>query len=207
MMRKLLVKMLSCMLLVGVLVCGNGIDANAASKEVKAYSKYLAKNKKDSSFKHFAIVDVNKDGVYELIGSNKMNKKTERWISLVLYKNDDVCPYYSVPTQDVLYSHKKQKGLRYVYDGVITYETLSNDGWSSVKILSKQKVNGKTQYYYYTGDLSGESGTSKKISKEKYKKYLKKSWAFNAKSVGVKKVKFYKNTAANRKKLQKGKIK
>ena len=194
-------------MLVGILICGNGMEANAASKEVKAYSKFLNKSKNEKEYKYFAIVDINKDGVYELLGSNKSNIKKERWISLVLYKNGDASPYYSTTTQEILYSHKKQKGIRFVYEGTITYETLSNDGWSSVKMLSKAKINGKTQYYYYKGDMSGESGISKKISKSKYTKYLKQSWAFNAKSSGVKKVKFYKNTSANRTKLKNGKIK
>ena len=207
MMKKLVFKVLSCLLLVGAIVCGSNVTAEAASKEVKAYSKYLSQNKNVSEYKYFAIVDVNKDGVYELLGSNKPNRKKERWISVTLYRNGGASPYYSTTTQDILYAHKTQKGIRFVLDGTITYETLSNDGWSSVKMLTKSKVNGKTKYYYYEGDMSGEGGTYKKITKAKYNKYLKQSWAFNAKSSGVKKVRFYKNTSANRAKLKQGKIK
>lgn len=74
-------------------------------------------------------------------------------------------------------------------------------------MLTKSKVNGKTKYYYYEGDMSGEGGTYKKITKARYNKYMKQSWAFSAKSSGVKMVRFYKNTSANRAKLKQGKIK
>ncbi len=210
--KKVLVKLLSLALVAGVIFSGNVVGASAASAEAKAYSKFLSGNNNyeywnADDYKWFALVDINKDGVSELIGSNMKNKKASRWVNLVLYRNGAVYPYYGASTQDILYSHKTQLGIRMVSDGTITYETLADDGYSSVKSLFKYKENGKTKYEFYSGHMSGESGNWKTLTKKQYKKYLKKAWAFNGKSSGVKKVRFYKNTAANRNKLKTGKIK
>lgn len=193
--------------LAAIIAVYHPVEAASKKKVMNGYSKYLTKNKKKKEFKYFGIVDINQDGTPELMGFESKNQNESHWISLVRYKKWGVAPLYSVPANGPIIYNKYKKGIFFTndYEGKI-YEML-DDGNSNVKSLSVKREKGKITYHYYSGDLGGEYGTSKKITKQQYDDYLKSDWAFTADSNGSKEVTLYKNSAANRKKLSKGKIK
>lgn len=214
MLKRLFVLCMSLVLLTGGCPACS-MDSEAASKNAKAkkaYAKVLSSEKAaegiiDTSWglgknTEFALLDINKDGVSELIftpdggyhvdivsyikgkvknvgwgfsGSQKYYPNKHIYYSQTTHSGDDVYTYYK-------FTGKKMK---------VVAEKYGNDHINAVtgKAKPQNKIYASFAPYEYT--VNG-----KRVSAKKYKAYVKKLLS-GAKS---KKLKWHKNTAKNRKK-------
>lgn len=185
--------MILCMML--VLLAAMPMGAQATSKKAKAlaaYNTFLAQTtgKYGKEYDKFAIAYINNDSVPELVFRDPV------YTYFYTYKSGKVTLLHKDLSMNV-FKYYKKKGMLvrlYVHRGLqtTTYMRLSKGTFK--EYLGTQKYNGETNYFKYVREKSYY--TEKLTTKSKFNKLLKKY-------VGSKKAtafKFYKNTAANRKK-------
>ena len=205
-----------------------GTQAMAASKKkkaMKAYSKYLAKHVADPSYEKyfydasfspankdyvssFFLYDINKDNVPELFAFTSVNF---RWfnVRIFTYKSGKVTPYKIKGVGDAVLTDRATANGSYNFY-ICSRKHIHNMwggstpmGYASYEAVYKSS-KGKLKVYLSKDDkFTGMSSTYKKngkaITAEKY--------ASLTAGCSEKKVKSYENTAKNRKKLKKGKLK
>lgn len=210
--------MVTMVFIFGVMVTSNNGMAADNKKALKEYSKQLADSSFQKEFKstknYFGVVDINKDGVDELLLSK--NSAGNKMITVASYAKG-IHTWYTTSVTKPIYYNTGKKGILISYPEVVVYyemfsrEYKAYDG--NYKIQSPQGhivmyEKSDKKYHYYWGDLSYETlSKEKKMNKSQCDSFLEKqSWAFTEKDRGTMKVKFYKNNAANRKKLAQGKF-
>lgn len=183
------------MLLVLLLVlAAMPINARAASKKSKALSAYktfLAQTTGayGRAYDKFAIAYIDSNSVPELIFRDPI------YTYVYTYKNSKVTLLHKDLSANA-FKYYKKKGIIvrfYAHRGLQTTTYLRLSGSSFIEYLGTQKYTS-TDYYRYVRQSTYY--TEKLVTKSKFNKLLKKY-------VGAKKtssIKFYKNTAANRKK-------
>jgi hypothetical protein len=181
-----------CMVM-AVGIFASGMRTEAASKRKNALAAYAQFLEKKSASDEFALAYINGDKVPELIYGNN---------AIYTYKNGSVSTMATY-TMSYIKGYYKKTGI------VDVSYAHGNIYGSSVKWDYYYKVSGKGNTIKLTKCLYEETGKKStttylnsgysNISKTKFKQQLKKL----TKSRKLIKVKYYKNTAANRKKLLK----
>ena len=162
--------------------------ASTKTKALKAYRKFLEKEKDNLFYQYFGIAYINNDSVPELVTYGLGGKPT-----ICYYKNGKVKNLMSAA--NCYYSHYyKKKGV--VKQTAYPYRSEEWDYYGYVKVnLAKNKWSILSGY----SDGKYENSKYKTISKKQFKNILKKAVG----KTKATKIKYYKNTAANRKKYLK----
>lgn len=190
-MRNLLTMIMAFVVLVTMLFNSiNGCHAEASSKARKAkaaYAKLLSSWNGSGTDVLFAVIDINKDGISEMIYSDDNLYHTE----FMGYINNKVKLLHEGFSGKQKYY--PNKSLYYSYSGGHSYVSYSYYKFTGKKlkcVAEKKTENSivKNPVYEYT--VNG-----KKATKRQYKNYSKKLM-IGAKEV---KLKFHKNTESNRK--------
>lgn len=222
------IMLLMCVaMLAGILM--PGVRAEAASKKakaVKAYKEYLGQSViypwEDSSMGwktsdcKFALAYVDSDVVPELVVFNFRSGSFNGYYTLLTYKEGKVS-VVATPTQlGISFGYYKKKGI--LMGG--HYYTHPQGGPGSSNTYYKLKkgeiaselmkgVYEPDEYYkrtkkeyHYSFSPAGEWGDTKNITKTQFNKKLKK-FVGSTKMTEDSSMKFYKNTAANRKRYLK----
>ena len=180
---KRFIKIISLALVALILVSAfPAAKVNAASNEINAFKNYLpkvyAQVKSDSylptSKVKYAFYDINNDGKKEMIAYDSTNPYSKGYI--YQYKNKKVSrikcisnfqPSRNIDTLDI-YIYKKKKVIK---TGALSAQTNNNyyykykRGKYVLVAESGENYENNTSYYKVNG---------KKVSKEKFKKYVKK---------------------------------
>lgn len=183
--------MLLVMLLVLAAMPMNVRAASQKTKAMSAYKTFLAQTTGayGGDYDKFALAYIDKNSVPELLFRDPI------YTYVYTYKNGRVTLMHKDQSMNV-FKYYKKKGIIvrfYAHRGLQTTTWLRLSDGSFTEYLGTQKY-GSTAYYKYVRQNSYY--TEKSVTKSKFNKLLKKY-------VGTKKVssiKFYKNTAANRKK-------
>lgn len=199
--RKMFIRCLFLFMTAALLVCAQGMNAEAASpktKAVKAYKKFLSQktikwddeNKVKTSKCKFGLIYIDNNSVPELFvdGSSAGVNHIMGGYKLYTYKNGKVKAVCNITDT---FSYYKKTGIfvtgTFLYGEYHAYRKLSG---SSEKLLLRTETLYETKYF---------DSKEKELTKAQFNKKLKKL-------VGKKKVsipKCYKNTAKNRKKYLK----
>lgn len=206
-----------------------GTQALAASKKMKAmkaYSKYLAAHVADPSYEKyyddasyspenmdyvssFFLYDINKDKVPELFAFTTVNF---RWfnVRIFTYNNGNVKLYKIKGVGDAEFTDRATANGSYSF--YICSKKHIHNMWggstpmgydASYETVYKPS-KGKLKVYLSKDDkFTGMSSTYKKYGKE----ITAEKYASLTSGCSAKKIKSYENTAKNRKKLKKGKLK
>lgn len=178
-----------CLVSVGFVPTLNGANSSnivnatsmtsTASSSIKAYKKFLKKNKyvygPDKYYKmnYFATIDLDKNGVKELIMIDKSNRE----VTVYTYTNDKVKYCGNMYDRGIVYIDKNGRlARRFNNSGVKMnyYLTLNKKKQLSLVSYTYDKVEKK--YYKETGVVeSSEDYNRSKISKKTYNKAVKKS--------------------------------
>ena len=152
---------------------------STASSSIKAYKKFLKKNKyvygPDKYYKmnYFATIDLDKNGVKELIMIDKSNRE----VTVYTYTNGKVKYCGNMYDRGIVYIDKNGRlARRFNNSGVKMnyYLTLNKKKQLSLVSYTYDKVEKK--YYKETGVVeSSEDYNRSKISKKTYNKAVKKS--------------------------------
>lgn len=199
------------------------LPALAATNSRKAITKYksiLSKSDykwtKDTSWNpdvnktknyRFAVYDVNGDGVKELFLNNTAAASADGYVSVLTCKNGKIKKL----APDMDYIVYKKSGIvqaSYGHMGVErdTYYQLKNGKWvkkaSGIQTDNNQLGEDSSKVLYKGKDYSYTECkvAGRDVSYKKYSSYLKKLLKHDTKTV---KLKYYKNTAANRSKYLK----
>ena len=178
-----------CLVSVGFVPTLNGANSSnivnatsmtsTASSSMKAYKKFLKKNKyvygPDKYYKmnYFATIDLDKNGVKELIMIDKSNRE----VTVYTYTNGKVKYCGNTYDRGIVYIDKNGRlARRFNNSGVKMnyYLTLNKKKQLSLVSYTYDKVEKK--YYKETGVVeSSEDYNRSKISKKTYNKAVKKS--------------------------------
>lgn len=178
-----------CLVSVGFVPTLNGANSSnivnatsmtsTASSSIKAYKKFLKKNKyvygPDKYYKmnYFATIDLDKNGVKELIMIDKSNRE----VTVYTYTNGKVKYCGNMYDRGIVYIDKNGRlARRFNNSGVKMnyYLTLNKKKQLSLVSYTYDKVEKK--YYKETGVVeSSEDYNRSKISKKTYNKAVKKS--------------------------------
>ena len=178
-----------CLVSVGFVPTLNGANSSnivnatsmtsTASSSMKAYKKFLKKNKyvygPDKYYKmnYFATIDLDKNGVKELIMIDKSNRE----VTVYTYTNGKVKYCGNMYDRGIVYIDKNGRlARRFNNSGVKMnyYLTLNKKKQLSLVSYTYDKVEKK--YYKETGVVeSREDYNRSKISKKTYNKAVKKS--------------------------------
>ena len=178
-----------CLVSVGFVPTLNGANSSnivnatsmtsTASSSIKAYKKFLKKNKyvygPDKYYKmnYFATIDLDKNGVKELIMIDKSNRE----VTVYTYTNGKVKYCGNMYDRGIVYIDKNGRlAIRFNNSGVKMnyYLTLNKKKQLSLVSYTYDKVEKK--YYKETGVVeSSEDYNRSKISKKTYNKAVKKS--------------------------------
>ena len=178
-----------CLVSVGFVPTLNGANSSnivnatsmtsTASSSMKAYKKFLKKNKyvygPDKYYKmnYFATIDLDKNGVKELIMIDKSNRE----VTVYTYTNGKVKYCGNMYDRGIVYIDKNGRlARRFNNSGVKMnyYLTLNKKKQLSLVSYTYDKVEKK--YYKKTGVVeSSEDYNRSKISKKAYNKAVKKS--------------------------------
>ena len=178
-----------CLVSVGFVPTLNGANSSnivnatsmtsTASSSMKAYKKFLKKNKyvygPDKYYKmnYFATIDLDKNGVKELIMIDKSNRE----VTVYTYTNGKVKYCGNMYDRGIVYIDKNGRlARRFNNSGVKMnyYLTLNKKKQLSLVSYTYDKVEKK--YYKETGVVeSSEDYNRSKISKKTYNKAVKKS--------------------------------
>ena len=178
-----------CLVSVGFVPTLNGANSSnivnatsmtsTASSSIKAYKKFLKKNKyvygPDKYYKmnYFATIDLDKNGVKELIMIDKSNRE----VTVYTYTNGKVKYCGKMYDRGIVYIDKNGRlARRFNNSGVKMnyYLTLNKKKQLSLVSYTYDKVEKK--YYKETGVVeSSEDYNRSKISKKTYNKAVKKS--------------------------------
>lgn len=178
-----------CLVSVGFVPTLNGANSSnivnatsmtsTASSSMKAYKKFLKKNKyvygPDKYYKmnYFATIDLDKNGVKELIMIDKSNRE----VTVYTYTNGKVKYCGNMYDRGIVYIDKNGRlARRFNNSGVKMnyYLTLNKKKQLSLVSYTYDKVEKK--YYKETGVVeSSEDYNRSKISKKAYNKAVKKS--------------------------------
>ena len=178
-----------CLVSVGFVPTLNGANSSnivnatsmtsTASSSMKAYKKFLKKNKyvygPDKYYKmnYFATIDLDKNGVKELILIDKSNRE----VTVYTYTNGKVKYCGNMYDRGIVYIDKNGRlARRFNNSGVKMnyYLTLNKKKQLSLVSYTYDKVEKK--YYKETGVVeSSEDYNRSKISKKTYNKAVKKS--------------------------------
>lgn len=178
-----------CLVSVGFVPTLNGANSSnivnatsmtsTASSSIKAYKKFLKKNKyvygPDKYYKmnYFATIDLDKNGVKELIMIDKSNRE----VTVYTYTNGKVKYCGNMYDRGIVYIDKNGRlARRFNNSGVKMnyYLTLNKKKQLSLVSYTYDKVEKK--YYKETGVVeSSEDYNRSKISKKAYNKAVKKS--------------------------------
>ena len=178
-----------CLVSVGFVPTLNGANSSnivnatsmtsTASSSIKAYEKFLKKNKyvygPDKYYKmnYFATIDLDKNGVKELIMIDKSNRE----VTVYTYTNGKVKYCGNMYDRGIVYIDKNGRlARRFNNSGVKMnyYLTLNKKKQLSLVSYTYDKVEKK--YYKETGVVeSSEDYNRSKISKKTYNKAVKKS--------------------------------
>ena len=178
-----------CLVSVGFVPTLNGANSSnivnatsmtsTASSSIKAYKKFLKKNKyvygPDKYYKmnYFATIDLDKNGVKELIMIDKSNRE----VTVYTYTNGKVKYCGNMYDRGIVYIDKNGRlARRFNNSGVNMnyYLTLNKKKQLSLVSYTYDKVEKK--YYKETGVVeSSEDYNRSKISKKTYNKAVKKS--------------------------------
>ena len=178
-----------CLVSVGFVPTLNGANSSnivnatsmtsTASSSMKAYKKFLQKNKyvygPDKYYKmnYFTTLDLDKNGVKELIMIDKNNKE----VTVYTYTNGKVKYCGNMYDRGIVYIDKNGRlARRFNNSGVKMnyYLTLNKKKQLSLVSYTYDKVEKK--YYKETGVVeSSEDYNRSKISKKTYNKAVKKS--------------------------------
>ncbi len=178
-----------CLVSVGFVPTLNGANSSnivnatsmtsTASSSIKAYKKILKKNKyvygPDKYYKmnYFATIDLDKNGVKELIMIDKSNRE----VTVYTYTNGKVKYCGNMYDRGIVYIDKNGRlARRFNNSGVKMnyYLTLNKKKQLSLVSYTYDKVEKK--YYKETGVVeSSEDYNRSKISKKTYNKAVKKS--------------------------------
>lgn len=210
-------RMVIMICIMAVLCASMPVPANAASaksKAMKAYKKFLAgsavrwsdsSTKKDTVLSKctFALVYVDNNSVPELIlgcGRNA-NSHAQGYYKMYTYKNGKVTPVMNLMDG---FAYYKKKGVCCAFHsgtgGYETYYYKYSSGKSNGKLISVDRTpvsltDPGWRYYNMKNNMLGSE-----ISKASFNRQLKKLVGSSKK---ITKIKYYNNTAANRKKLLK----
>lgn len=178
-----------CLVSVGFVPTLNGANSSnivnatsmtsTAKSSMKAYKKFLKKNKyvygPDKYYKmnYFATIDLDKNGVKELIMIDKSNRE----VTVYTYTNGKVKYCGNMYDRGIVYIDKNGRlARRFNNSGVKMnyYLTLNKKKQLSLVSYTYDKVEKK--YYKETGVVeSSEDYNRSKISKKTYNKAVKKS--------------------------------
>lgn len=196
--------------IVAVIVCFSFIQvqtvsaASKKSKALKAYKKVLSKKSikwdgQKVSLKHtrFGLAYVDKDKVPELFVDSWGNTcHAQGYFALYKYKKGKVV---FVRAMDDIKVYPKKSFVDFIHSGTGGYEhyyTIISGTKAKNYIHHTVYPSGTGTKLYYAKFKSPTSYNETKISKKKFNSLLKKKVG----KTKAKKIKYYKNTAANRKK-------
>lgn len=209
------------LLLTTLLVHGENVQAaSAKTKALKAYGKLMAKSKTadftQNSSSSFALAYIDNDKIPELIIQNFYGGMIKGNYAVYTYRNGKVKRVAGPDTLGTSISYYKKKG---VIRGSLWYTVpMGGPGEGTtycqmkkgkiVSILKKEvfepnEAYGRTKTessWFY--DTSGKGNKFKSLSKKSFNSKLKKMTG-SKKPTTLKSIKFYENTAANRKKYLK----
>ncbi|MCH5266689.1 MAG: hypothetical protein J1F02_12375 [Lachnospiraceae bacterium] len=206
-MKRAMALLLVMVMAFGVVQAAQGAAVQAANasetesvKAKKAYKKYLSNNKKENS--KFALLDINKDGVSELITTNDNGYH----VGIASYINGKVKTIGSgFSGSQEYYPDKHLYFSQTTHTGVDEYTYYKFTG-KKLKVVARKY--GDLGYNAVTGKRKpkGERGKSfkpykytvnrKKVSAKKYKAYVKELLSGAEKA----ELTWYKNTSQNRNK-------
>ena len=186
--------------------CGARAEAlSVNAKALKAYKKLLAKNEKEPFCRFFALIDLNKDGVMELVYGD--DSRDPYHSSLLAYVNGKVKAvgggfsgdekYY--PNKHLYYTSTFHTGVEehsyYKFTGKKLVKLAEKYGNESINAVTgkpktkKDKKKYKSLFAPYKYTVRGKT-----VSKKKYESYVKNL----KKGAKNKKLKFVKNNVGNR---------
>ena len=160
--------------------------ASTKTKALKAYRKFLEKEKDNLFYQYFGIAYINNDSVPELVAYGLGGKPT-----ICYYKNGKVKKLWSAA--NCYYSHYYKK------KGVVKQTAYRPEEWDYYGYVKVNLAKNKSSILSGYSDGKYENSKNKTISKKQFNNILKKAVGKTKAS----KIKYYKNTAANRKKYLK----
>ena len=178
-----------CLVSVGFVPTLNGANSSnivnatsmtsTASSSMKAYKKFLKKNKyvygPDKYYKmnYFATIDLDKNGVKELIMIDKSNRE----VTVYTYTNGKVKYCGNMYDRGIVYIDKNGRlARRFNNSGVKMNYYLTLNKKKQLSLVSYTYDKSEKKYYKETGVVeSSEDYNRSKISKKTYNKAVKKS--------------------------------
>lgn len=178
-----------CLVSVGFVPTLNGVNSSnivnatsmtsTASSSMKAYKKFLKKNKyvygPDKYYKmnYFATIDLDKNGVKELIMIDKSNRE----VTVYTYTNGKVKYCGNMYDRGIVYIDKNGRlARRFNNSGVKMNYYLTLNKKKQLSLVSYTYDKSEKKYYKETGVVeSSEDYNRSKISKKTYNKAVKKS--------------------------------
>lgn len=178
-----------CLVSVGFVPTLNGANSSnivnatsmtsTASSSMKAYKKFLKKNKyvygPDKYYKmnYFATIDLDKNGVKELIMIDKSNRE----VTVYTYTNGKVKYCGNMYDRGIVYIDKNGRlARRFNNSGVKMNYYLTLNKKKQLYLVSYTYDKVEKKYYKETGVVeSSEDYNRSKISKKTYNKAVKKS--------------------------------
>ena len=178
-----------CLVSVGFVPTLNGANSSnivnatsmtsTASSSMKAYKKFLKKNKyfygPDKYYKmnYFATIDLDKNGVKELIMIDKSNRE----VTVYTYTNGKVKYCGNMYDRGIVYIDKNGRlARRFNNSGVKMNYYLTLNKKKQLSLVSYTYDKAEKKYYKETGVVeSSEDYNRSKISKKTYNKAVKKS--------------------------------
>ena len=178
-----------CLVSVGFVPTLNGANSSnivnatsmtsTASSSMKAYKKFLKKNKyvygPDKYYKmnYFATIDLDKNGVKELIMIDKSNRE----VTVYTYTNGKVKYCGNMYDRGIVYIDKNGRlARRFNNSGVKMNYYLTLNKKKQLSLVSYTYDKAEKKYYKETGVVeSSEDYNRSKISKKAYNKAVKKS--------------------------------
>ena len=163
---------------------GTATAASTKSKAMKAYKSELAAIQKQAKpgKTYFAIIYLDNDSIPEVVTYSSLGGKPR----ILTYYKGKVKDYFSPANTKYTYYYKKKAVLR----EKAFYKDFNYFSYDKVKLST-----GKITYFTYYMDGKYYNSNEKKITKAKSQELLKKRVG----STKATKIKYHKNTAANRK--------
>lgn len=141
---------------------------------IKTANQLMGYELVSNNFKYFRLVDLDKDGVYEILIGNKKNKFDD----IIVYNNGDIMQLFSRsdnPFGMTIRSTGIYTGVNLKKGTFIMYHNLGDYvQWETWKLSNSSKVKCIDHLFGWIDGTGGYDHNDISISKNKYKKILKK---------------------------------